>query len=204
VLVSFKAGDAERLGLDFESVHELNSRAIYAEITAYGPGVDRTGYDAVIQAETGFAYLNGTPEGGPSKMPVALMHILAGHQLKQGILLALLDREQTGRGSKVSVSLVRSGLSALVNHGSNWLLVGVNPRRLGSGHPNIVPYGSVWETADGHHIVLAIGNDRQFGRLCAVLGIPDGCGRPSIRHESISRHPPGRTRSEPGQTNSHL
>jgi crotonobetainyl-CoA:carnitine CoA-transferase CaiB-like acyl-CoA transferase len=173
VLVSFKAGGAKQLGLDYETLSSTNPRLVYGEITAYGPGDPRTGYDAVIQAETGFTFLNGPVDGGPTKMPVALMDVLAGHQLKEGILLALLERERTGRGSSVSVSLVRSGLAALINQGSNWLLTGLNPRRLGSGHPNIVPYGTTWETADRRHIVLAIGNDEQFARLCGILGRPD-------------------------------
>lgn len=173
VLVSFKAGAARRLGLDYDSVRSLNPSAIYGEITAYGPGDPRTGYDAVIQAETGFTYLNGPAGGEPTKMPVALMDVLAGHQLKQGILLGLLHRERTGEGSRQSVSLVRSGLASLINQGANWLVAGVNPQRLGSGHPNIVPYGSSWETAGGQHLVLAVGNDRQFRRLCEVLGAPD-------------------------------
>lgn len=170
VLVSYKAGDAARWGLDFESVVVANPGVVYGEITAYGPDDDRVGYDAVIQGETGFTHLNGEPEGEPLKLPVALMDVLAGHQLKQAVLLALLERERTGKGSRVSVSLVRAGLSALVNQASNWLVSGVNPRRLGSGHPNIVPYGSSYPTRDGTRVVLAVGTDRQFAGLCRVLG----------------------------------
>jgi len=173
VLVSFKPGDALKLGLDYPTVQSINPRAVYCEVTAYGPDDTRVGYDAVIQAETGFTYLNGTPESGPVKMPVALMDVLAAHQLKQGCLIALLEQARTGRGSLVSASLVRSGLASLINQASNWLLAGVSPGRLGSGHPNIVPYGTAWETADGEYIVLAIGSDRQFRDLSEVLQIPD-------------------------------
>lgn len=173
ILVSYKPGDAEKFGLDYESLSADNRGVVYGEITAYGPDDERPGYDAVIQAATGFTYLNGEPDGPPLKLPVALMDVLAGHQLKEAVLLALLRRERSGEGAKVSVSLVRSGLAALVNQASNWLVAGVNPRRLGSGHPNIVPYGSSYETADGSRIVLAVGNDRQFARLCEVLGTPD-------------------------------
>jgi len=170
VLVSYKPGDAEKFGLDYASVRAENPGVVYGEITAYGPDDDRPGYDAVIQAATGFTYLNGEPDGPPLKLPVALMDVLAGHQLKEAVLLALLRRERTGEGGKVSVSLIRSGLAALANQATNWLVAGRNPRRLGSGHPNIVPYGSSFETADGSSIVLAVGNDRQFAALCEVLG----------------------------------
>lgn len=173
VLVSYKPGDAERFELDHASVAALNSGVVYGEITAYGPDVDRVGYDAVIQGETGFTHLNGEPGGEPLKLPVALMDVLASHQLKQAVLLALLERERTGQGACVSVSLVRSGLAALVNQASNWLVGGVNPERLGSGHPNIVPYGSSYPTRDGSRVVLAVGTDRQFAGLCRVLDRPE-------------------------------
>lgn len=176
VLVSYKPGDAAKFGLDYDSVSAGNPGVVYAEITAYGPDVERVGYDAVIQGETGFTHLNGEPDGAPLKLPVALMDVLASHQLKQAVLLALLRRERTGEGSNVSVSLVRSGLAALVNQASNWLVGGVNPDRLGSGHPNIVPYGSSYATADGSRIVLAVGTDRQFEGLCAALGRPELAG----------------------------
>lgn len=173
VLVSYKPGDAARYGLDYGSISMLNARVVYGEITAYGPDVDRVGYDAVVQGETGFTYLNGEPDGEPLKLPVALMDVLASHQLKQGVLLALLERERTGEGAYVSVSLVRSGLAALVNQASNWLVCGVNPGRLGSGHPNIVPYGSSYRTRDGSRVVLAVGTDRQFAGLCRALDRPE-------------------------------
>lgn len=173
VLSSYKPGDAKKFGLDYEAVSKGNPGVVYGEITAYGPDDERPGYDAVIQAATGFTYLNGEPDGPPLKLPVALMDVLAGHQLKEGVLLALLRRERTRKGAKVSVSLVRSGLAALVNQATNWLVAGVNPRRLGSGHPNIVPYGSSYATADGSRVVLAVGNDRQFAAFCEVLDAPE-------------------------------
>ncbi|MGI9037822.1 MAG: CaiB/BaiF CoA transferase family protein [Gemmatimonadota bacterium] len=176
VLVSYKAGDAARFGLDYEAVAATNPRAVYAEITAYGPGDDRLGYDAVIQGETGFMHLNGTAASGPVKLPVALMDILAGHQLKEAVLVALLERERTGRGSRASVSLLRSGLAALINQASNWLVAGVNPQRLGSGHPNIVPYGTAFATEDSRPAILAVGTDRQFAALCDVLGLAELAG----------------------------
>jgi crotonobetainyl-CoA:carnitine CoA-transferase CaiB-like acyl-CoA transferase len=173
VLVSFKAGDARRLGMDWETLSGLNPRLVYGEITAYGEDDPRVGYDAVIQAEAGFASMNGTEESGPLKMPVALMDILAAHQLKEGILAALLGRERSGRGSRVSVSLFESGVTALANQAANWLMTGVVPRRLGSSHPNIVPYGTAYRCLDGGYVVLAVGTDRQFGRLTRCLGVQE-------------------------------
>jgi len=148
----------------------MNPRLIYAEVTAYGEDDPRVGYDAVIQAETGFASMNGTDASGPLKMPVALMDLLAGHQLKEGILAALLERERTGRGRRVAVSLYEAGVTALANQAANYLMTGVVPARLGSAHPNIVPYGSSYRCRDGGFVVLAVGTDRQFVRLAECLG----------------------------------
>jgi crotonobetainyl-CoA:carnitine CoA-transferase CaiB-like acyl-CoA transferase len=172
-LLSFKPGDAARFGLQAADLLQAHPRLIVAEITAYGPDDPRVGYDAIIQAETGFTGMNGTPDSGPVKMPVALMDLLTAHQLKEGILVALWQRERTGKGSHVSASLVRSGIASLANQALNWLKGGHIPRRMGSGHPNIVPYGDSYPTADGKEVVLAIGSDKQFAKLCEVLGQPE-------------------------------
>lgn len=169
VLVSYKPGDAEKLGMDAKTLCAMNERLIYAELTAYGPGDDRVGFDAVIQAEAGFTYMNGPVEGPSVKMPVALMDVLAAHQLREGVLLALLQRERTGKGAHFWVSLIGAGLSSLVNQAANWLVGGKVPQRLGSDHPNIVPYGTIFETKKGGGIVLAIGNDAQFRKLASCL-----------------------------------
>ena len=172
VLSSYKPGDAEKLKVDYNTLKGLNDRIIYAHITGYGMN-NRAGYDAIIQAETGFTYINGEPDGKPTKMPVALMDVLAAHQLKEAILLALMQREKTGRGEFVDVSLFHSGLASLVNQAANWLVGRSIPRRLGSDHPNIVPYGTIFTTSDNKEIVLAVGTDKQFKELCAVLGNPE-------------------------------
>jgi len=106
-------------------------------------------------------------------MPVALMDVLAAHQAKEGILLALLQRERTGEGQYLEVSLIQSGAASLVNQASNWLVGGKIPQRMGSDHPNIAPYGTNFETKDGKEIVLAVGTDRQFTRLSELLGKPE-------------------------------
>jgi crotonobetainyl-CoA:carnitine CoA-transferase CaiB-like acyl-CoA transferase len=172
VVASYKPGDAAKLGVDAATIMALNPRLIYADLTAYGNADPRVGFDAIIQAEAGFTYMNGQPENGPTKMPVALMDLLAAHQLKEGILLALLKRMQSGEGSHVSTDLLSAGLASLANQASNWLVAGHVPQRMGSEHPNIVPYGTIYTTADGKAIVLAIGNDAQFLQLCQCLGMP--------------------------------
>ncbi|MFM2375044.1 MAG: hypothetical protein RLZZ165_141 [Bacteroidota bacterium] len=171
VVASFKPGDAAKLQVDAATLMALNPRLIYADLTAYGEDDPRVGFDAIIQAEAGFTFINGTPQGGPTKMPVALMDILAAHQLKEGILLALLARAQTGRGAHVQTNLLGAGLASLANQSANWLVAGIIPQRMGSQHPNIVPYGSSYATSDGQEIVLAVGNDVQFARLCECLDL---------------------------------
>jgi crotonobetainyl-CoA:carnitine CoA-transferase CaiB-like acyl-CoA transferase len=133
----------------------------------------RSGYDAIIQGESGFTFMNGEPDSPPTKLPVALMDLLAAHQLKEGLLLALLKRDRTGRGDYVSVSLMQSGIASLANQAANWQVGGSIPTRMGSDHPNIAPYGTLFTTADDKEIVLAIGSDKQFAKLCSLLGRPD-------------------------------
>jgi crotonobetainyl-CoA:carnitine CoA-transferase CaiB-like acyl-CoA transferase len=173
VIASYKPGDASKLQVDAATLTALNPRLIYAELTAYGDDDPRVGFDAIIQAEAGFTYMNGAPEGGPTKMPVALMDLLAAHQLKEGILLALYQRAMTGNGSRVSTNLLGAGLASLANQAANWLVAGHVPQRIGSEHPNIVPYGRSHATADGREVVLAVGNDAQFAKLCACLGLEE-------------------------------
>jgi crotonobetainyl-CoA:carnitine CoA-transferase CaiB-like acyl-CoA transferase len=178
VLASYRPGQAEALDVDAESLMRLNDRLIYAEVTAYGRGDPRPGYDALLQAGTGFMSINGEPGALPLKMPVALMDLLAAHQLKEGILLALLARERMGSGTHVTTSLVRSGLSSLANQATGWLATGVVPAPLGSGHPSVVPYGEAWQCDAGEPVVLAVGTDRQFARLCAAVDAPEVASDP--------------------------
>ncbi len=173
VVASYKPGDAEKLRVDYATLRRLNPRLVYGHVTGYGPASSRAGYDAVVQAESGFMYLNGEPGGEPTKMPVALMDVLAAHQLKEGLLVALLQRERTGIGQLVEVSLLDAAVSALANQATAYLVAGQNPQRLGSGHPSIVPYGTVYTTSDAKQLVLAVGNDQQFSRLCSALGAPE-------------------------------
>ena len=115
--------------------------------------------------------INGEPESKPVKMPVALIDLLAGHQLKEAILIALLERERTKKGVHVSVSLFDSAVASLVNQATNWLIGGHLPEAIGSLHPNIAPYGELFSTKDYHTITFAIGNNKQFKSLCELLGV---------------------------------
>jgi len=169
IIASYKPGDAEKLGVSYEQLKVHQPKLIYGMITGYGSGDSRVGYDAVIQAESGFMDMNGEEGGMPVKMPVALIDVLAAHQLKEGLLLALLKREQSGEGSYVEVSLMETALSSLANQGANWLVAGSLPKRKGSAHPNIAPYGDTFETADGKLLLLAVGNDKQFEALLTIL-----------------------------------
>ena len=173
VISNFKSGSAEKIGMDYQRLAQINPRMIYAEINAYGKNNPKPGFDVVIQAETGWIFMNGEADGLPVKLPVALMDVLAAHQLKEGILLALLHRYQTGKGCEVSVSLFDSGLASLVNQASNYLNAGIIPQRMGSRHPNIAPYGDIFYTKDNKAIIVAPGTEKQFHGLCDCLNIPE-------------------------------
>ena len=173
VVASYKPDDAEKIKVDYQTLRKFNPSLIYGSITGYGPHQPRVGYDAVIQAESGFMFLNGEPGRTSLKMPVALIDILAGHQLKEGILLAIIRREKTGEGAFIEISLIQSAIASLANQATNWLVGGQIPQKQGSAHPNIAPYGDVFKTAEGHEILLAIGSDRQFRDLCDLLDLQE-------------------------------
>lgn len=173
VISNFKPGSDKKLGLDYDTLKALHPRLIHASISAYGPDDSRPGFDALIQAETGWMYMNGEAEGPPVKLPVALIDILAAHQLKEGVLVALIRRAKTGKGSAVHVSLYDTAIASLANQASNYLNVGVVPKRKGSAHPNIAPYGEVVCTADEKYFMLAVGTDHQFKQLCKLLSLAE-------------------------------
>jgi crotonobetainyl-CoA:carnitine CoA-transferase CaiB-like acyl-CoA transferase len=173
VVANFKPGGAGRLGMDYPTLRDLNPALIYAEITGFGRHDRRPAFDVVLQAESGFLYLTGEPGREPVKLPVALIDLLAAHQLKEGVLLALLRRERTGQGGMVEVSLYDAAIASLANQGANWLVAGYSPKRIGAQHPNIAPYGDLFITADKHLIVLAVGTEGHFRELCTLLGAPE-------------------------------
>ena len=169
VISNYKQGDDVKLKMDYETLKKINPTIIFAHLTGFGKTNKRTAYDLVLQAETGFMYMNGTTESGPLKMPVALIDVLAAHQMKEAILIALIKKIKTGNGSSIHVSLFDSAIASLANQASNWLMANYNPQPIGSLHPNIAPYGETFTTKDKKQIVLAIGNDKQFEKLCVVL-----------------------------------
>lgn len=171
LLSNFKKGDAEKFGISDAYLHSVNPKLIIGKISGFGTESDRVAYDLILQAETGFMSMNGTPESGPVKMPVALIDVLAAHQLKEGILTALLNRTKTQKGSVVSVSLYDAAIASLANQASNYLMEGHIPKRIGSLHPNIAPYGEIFRTNDGKLITFAIGSNRHFQLLCNFLGL---------------------------------
>src|ERR1041384_6818530 len=126
LIMNFKAGDAEKLGLDFPSLSARFPKLICGYLTGYGENDPRPAFDLVMQAETGFMSMNGTPESGPLKMPVAIIDIMAAHQLKEGLLTALFLRERSGKGSCVKVSLFDAAIASLANQASNFLMTGTD------------------------------------------------------------------------------
>lgn len=171
LIVNFKKGDGEKLGFDYDTIKKLKPLIIYAEITGFGADDSRLAFDVVLQAETGFMSINGERNSRSLKMPVALIDIMAAHQLKEGILCALLKKYKTNNGSKVSVSLYESAIASLANQATNYLMAETTPIAIGSEHPNIAPYGDLFQTQDGVWITLAVGTDKQFYALCDSLEI---------------------------------
>lgn len=169
VISNFKQGSAKSLKLDFETLKRLNNKLIYAEISSYGENDPRPGFDVVMQAETGWISMTGSSEKEIAKLPVALIDLLTAHQIKEGILLALLRREKLGKAQKVSASLYDSSIASLANQASNFLNVNHVPKRRGTTHPNIAPYGDIVFTKDEKAIILSVGTQEQFVGLCRSL-----------------------------------
>ncbi len=171
LLTNFKKGDDLKFNLTDENLRKLNPKLIHGKISGFGIDSDRVAYDLILQAESGFMSMNGTIDSGPVKMPVALIDVLAAHQLKEGVLLALIDRIQTNLGKTVHVSLYDAAVCSLVNQASGYLMENVIPKRIGSLHPNIAPYGEIFDTLDEQKITFAIGSDTHFLKLCHFLGL---------------------------------
>ena len=173
LITNFKKGDDVKLSITDEVLLEKNPRLIIGKINGYGANSDRVAYDLILQAESGFMSMNGTPESGPVKMPVALIDVLSAHHLKEAILLALYERTRTNKGQSVSISLYDAAISSLVNQASNYLMSGHVPQRIGSLHPNIAPYGELFVTSDNAQITFAIGSNTHFHKLCSVLKLKE-------------------------------
>jgi formyl-CoA transferase len=172
VLESFLPGGADRLGLGYEALSAARPGLVYTSIAGYSPeSVDahRPGFDFAIQGEAGGMSITGEADGPPLKVGVAIADITTGMFASIGTLAALRDAEATGRSHHVQVSLFDSQLAWLANRGSDYLVGGEEPHRLGNAHPAIVPY-EAFATSDGH-VIVAIGTDQQFMRFCAAAGL---------------------------------
>ena len=174
LIENYKVGDLVRYGLDYATLAAVNPRLVYLSITGFGqtgPRAEEPGYDAAMQAHSGLLAMSGEPDGGPVKTPVAFIDVLTGLHGAVGVLAALHDRATSGVGAHIDLSLFEVAIASMVNQTQNAILTGEAPAKLGSAHPNIVPY-QAFDAADGA-VVLAVGNDAQFARLCDVLGIPE-------------------------------
>lgn len=178
VLENYKVGQLAKYGLDYAALSALNPRLVYCSVTGYGqdgPYALAAGYDFAIQATGGLMSItgekDGTPGSEPQKVGVAVTDLFTGMYAASAILAALIERGRTGRGRHIDAALLDVQVAMLANQASNYLVGGKTPRRMGNAHANIVPY-QVFATQDGH-IVLAVGNDGQFARFCALAGHAD-------------------------------
>jgi crotonobetainyl-CoA:carnitine CoA-transferase CaiB-like acyl-CoA transferase len=171
LIENFKVGGLAKFGLDYANLRKVNPRLIYCSVTGFGqdgPHASRAGYDLMAQGMGGLMELTGAPDGEPMRAGVPVADIFTGVYSVVGILAALAQRERTGQGALVDTSLLDAQVGVLANQGLNYLASGEVPKRIGNAHPNIVPY-QVFPVADGH-VIIAVGNDRQFVKLCEVLG----------------------------------
>ena len=172
---NFKVGDMARYGLDAATLLAAQPRLVYCSITGFGqtgPYRSRAGYDYAVQGIGGLMSVTGErddrPGGGPQKVGVAVADLFTGLYATIAIQAALRYRDATGQGQHIDMALLDTQVAMLANLGANYLVTGVAPQRAGNAHQNIVPY-QVFEVADGH-LILAVGNDTQFVRFCAVAG----------------------------------
>ncbi len=167
LIENFAPGVADRLGLGTEAIAVANPQIVHGSITAFGEQAGPA-YDLVIQGMSGLMSITGAQDGPPMKVGVAITDVIAGLQAASAILAAVVARQRTGRGDRISVGLLSSAVAALVNIGQAYLVNGTPPHRWGNAHPQIVPY-QVFVSADGYFTVAA-GNDKLFGKLCQVIG----------------------------------
>lgn len=169
VVENYRVGGLKKYGLDYDSLAKINPGLIYCSITGFGqtgPYAARPGYDFLIQAMGGLMSITGEPDGPPEKVGVAIADLMTGMYATIGILGALAHRDKTGEGQYIDLALLDCQIAMLANQSMNYMVGGKTPERLGNAHPNIVPY-QVFDTQDGH-LILAIGNDGQFGRFAKL------------------------------------
>jgi len=180
---NFRPAQRREFDLEYPILHERHPRLVVCSITTFGSsgkGAELPGYDLMVQAISGLMSVTGEADGPPMKCGMSVCDILAGSHAAIGVLAALMERERTGRGQQVEVSLLASTFSGLAHHAAAWTIAGVVPHRMGNAHPSLAPYEPL-PTADGDLIVIAA-NDRQFRVLAAVLGKPELADRPEFFH----------------------
>ncbi len=175
LLENYKVGGLRQYGLDYDSMSALNPRLVYCSITGFGqtgPYAPRAGYDFIIQGMGGLMSITGEhdalPGGGPQKVGVAVADLMTGMYAAVAVLAAIAERERSGQGQHVDMALLDTQVAMTANMAMNYLATGKPPGRAGNAHPNIVPY-QTFEAADGH-VIVAVGNDGQFRKLCQVAG----------------------------------
>jgi glutaryl-CoA transferase len=196
LIENYKVSGLRQYGLDYESLKAVNPRLIYCSITGFGqtgPYASNAGYDFIIQAMGGMMSITGErddlPGGGPQKVGVAVSDLMTGMYATVALLAALAHRERTGEGQYIDMALLDSEVAMVANLGSNYLVSGKAPGRMGNAHQNIVPY-QAFATADGH-MILAVGNDNQFSRFCSVAR------RPELAQDPRFATNPNRVRNRP-------
>jgi formyl-CoA transferase len=179
VVENYRPDVKHRLGIDYEALSRENRRLIYASISGFGqegPYRDRPGYDQIVQGMSGLMWLTGTPETAPLRVGIPIGDLLAGYFAALGILVALLERESSGRGQRVETSLLEALVGSLSFQAAKYLNTGEVPPPVGNHHPLTAPMG-VYRAKDGH-LNLAVGNDDMWRRLCAALGLAELTGDP--------------------------
>lgn len=181
LIENYKVGGLAAYGLSYEQLKDRFPRLVYCSITGFGqtgPYAPRAGYDFLIQGMGGIMSLTGAPDGEPMKVGVAVADVMAGMYATVGVLAALRHRDETGCGQHIDIALLDTQIAWLINAATNYLTSKQNPKRFGNGHPNIVPY-QVFPTASDP-IIIAVGNDSQFRKLCAVIDLADAADDPNF------------------------
>jgi len=181
LIENFKLGGLAKYGLDHETLSKINPRLVYCSITGFGqtgPYADRAGYDYLIQGMSGLMSITGEPEGDPQRVGVAVIDLFSGLYAVIGVLSALHERDRTGKGQHVDIALLDCAAAMLANQAMNYFASGNAPGRIGNQHPNIVPY-QVFPVSDGN-IIIAVGNDGQYRKLCDVLDRPEMASDPDF------------------------
>lgn len=179
---NYKLGDLARYNLGYATLSKLNPRLVYASITGFGqtgPRAAEPGYDAALQGFIGLMSVTGFPDGPPTKVGVAWVDLITGLTATIGILAAIQERERSGQGQFIDLSLYETGLMAMISQGQSYLATGETPQRLGNAHPQIVPY-ETFRSSDGWFI-LGIGNDEQYRKGMQALGLNDLATDPELQ-----------------------